>query len=457
MASSRAGGRLAVAAPVIASFLLAIGVHLLVPATEPQADAKTYSAIASGIARVEAYDNEYDRGWSVGGLAMRGYAYPLFVSAVYAVTGGVHPDSVQWVQAVVFLPLTTFLIYIAGREAFSHRLGLIAAWLFALWLPAAWHTFWLLTETMLDFLMALLLALLAAALARGSPRLMVAAGLTAAVLSISHSAYQLLWIVLAVALVASLLVRDRRQLELAVVFVLGALVIVAPYGAYTITADLPRLGEGARGYGGGGGWSFYIGSRWQTGFQQADDDLRIADLSEPGQLVAVGEAIDRDEIEVEPHLLATIRSKLARPDPWHQTLTDRDYYRAGLANMVEKPSKWPRKVSRNVQAMFTVPSDLRLYKPDPEPGSTWFRPIWRPLGFLVAALAATGMSYVLARRRDRLVLFVPVMLQLLVFIVATDAVARYTIPLWSSLCLLASVGLAAVWGVSEATYRRLSR
>src|SRR5262249_9179121 len=178
--------------------------------------------------------------------------------------------------------------------------------------------------------------------------------------------------------------------------------------------------------------------------------------------------IDKGELHVEPHLLATIRRKLAGPDPYRATLEDWDYYRAGIANLLETPSKWPDKVLLNARALFLVPPDIGFYGPARAEGGstmsdsyklilecghpcrgpgpterTWFRGIWRPLSAALLLLWVVGLVSVTIRRRDRLVLFVPLVFQivLLMFFVVE---ARYVIPLWSSMFLLAGVGTAAL-------------
>lgn len=437
----------AVAAPLLASLILASVVQALAPRTALIADARTYDAIAQGLAS----DDSYELSRAVDGLGMRGYAYPLIIAAVYGIAG-FDPGAVEWMQAAVFVPLTTLLIYLAGREAFSRRTGLIAAWLFALWLPAAWYSLWLTIETTLNLMAAILLALLAAALARGSPRLAILAGSASGLLSISHAAFQFLWIVLLVALTVYLWIRERRRFALAGFFALGTAAIILPYMVFTAAAHLPHLGEGARGYGGGGGWTFWIGSRWQTDFTLGPGDYEAGDLYGPGALVELGKKIDQGRVHVEPHLLKTIRAKLARPDAEQLTLTDGDYYRAGLENLLDRPGKWPRKLGRNAETLFLVPRDLNFLPEDPLPSQTWFRPLWRPLSAMLAVLSLAGLFYVLARRRDDVILVVPLVFQLLLLMV-THADYRYIIPLWSSMFLLAGAALAALPPVRAAPNR----
>lgn len=433
-----------VAAPVLVTAVLAFTMHAVVGGSEPIWDALAYSGMASGLIGHGEVAPFTDHQWVIEGLAIRGYVYPLYVAVVYAAAGGVHPELAQAVQAIVFLPLTTLLIFVAGKEAFSRRVGLTAAWLFALWFPAIWHTRLLYTETLLALLMALLLALLARAISRGSPKFALLAGTVASLLAISHTAYQLLWIVLGVSLAVHLWLAGKQRFALAGYYVLGAIPIMLSYVVLTVAADLPGMGEGARGHAQGGGWTFYVSTRWETDFKPVvPDDLAIGSLV-PGKLVEVGPRIEAGEVEVEDDLLAIIERKLARPDPYHETLTDADYYRAGVANLLERPGKWPRRVWVSSVELFLLPEDLVLAEPDSASGQRWFRPIWRPLSALLVALAIGGLLCVLRQHRNRLVLFVPPLCQAGLFVLMAAPQARYSIPFWPFMFLLTAVALVAI-------------
>ena len=146
-------------------------------------------------------------------------------------------------------------IYVAGREAFSRRVGLVAAWCFALWFPAAWHTQWLLTETTTDLLMAAVLALLALTLVRRSARVAGLTGVTLGVIGISHSAYQFLpWVMVVTMALWAAFGHGRARLVAALS--LGVASVLLPFALAVTAAGQPHLGEGGRGYGGGGGWNF---------------------------------------------------------------------------------------------------------------------------------------------------------------------------------------------------------
>jgi hypothetical protein len=204
------------------------------------------------------------------------------------------------------------------------------------------------------------------------------------------------------------------------------------------------MGEGARGHAQGGGWTFYVSTRWETNFKPVvPDDLVVGSLT-PGRLVEAGKKIDAGEVEVEEDLLATIREKLARPDPYNETLTDGDYYRAGVANLLERPSRWPERLWVNGVALFVQPDDLVLAEPDSAPGQRWFRPVWRPLSALLTILALVGLVQILLRHRNRVVLFVPWLFQAGVIVLMSAPQARYAIPFWPTMFVAAAVPLVAI-------------
>ena len=440
---------LVVILPSLISLLLGLTLRALLPTVSPVGDSVTYHMIAAGLTG-QNHDPYYGFHWAIGGLAARGFVYPSLVASVYWLLGGPHPGAIAWIQAVVMVPLTTFLIYVAGREAFSRRVGIVASWAFALWFPAVWHTMWLMTETLLNLMMALLVVLLAATIRRKSAKLALLCGVVSGLLSVGHSAYQFLPIALVLAFLAHLCFSGRRHFWLAGFIVIGIFFIQVPYRIAVIAADLPRLGQGAKGYGGGGGWGFYIASRFDTNFIGINDDNHLVDLAAPGQLIEVGRKIDRGEIHVKSHLLKIIRQKLALPDAVNQTLTDSDFYRAGIQNLLERPDKWPIKLENNVIELFVIPDGIRFYAPDPTT-ATWFRKPWPALSKGLILCTLLGSLFAFWKHRDRLVLFVPAAFQSAVFIVVIVE-WRYVIPFWSSMFLLAAAGvvgclesLSAAW------------
>jgi hypothetical protein len=442
--------------PPTASLILGVGVHLAAGTAPPQADAATYDAIASGLAGVNS-DAYYGLHWAIGGLADRGFLYPLPIALIYAIAGHPVPEAVGWIQALLFVPATTALIHVAGREAFSRRVGLVSAWMFAIWFPALWHTGWLVTESLTNLLMAGLLALTAAMLRRRTAILGVAVGAMLAVVALSHSAFLALPWVMVLALFVHFQVFDRTRIRV-VSAVLGAFLVVwIPVTLGAAAFGLPRLGQGAQGYGGGGGWTFWAGSRAATDFTPGPTDQFVGDLSSFGQLLDVERRIERGELLVDPRLRATIRQKLDRADdPRAATLEDADYYRVGLENLLDSPGEWPRKLRRNATILFFVPGNLRLYIPERH-AAGWITRPWRPLSAVLLMLAVVGIAWTALERRTRLVLALPLIVQVgLLMVFVTEP--RYLIPLWSSMFLFAGVGVVYLAeALHTAAVRRLER
>jgi hypothetical protein len=417
---------------------------------EPIADAATYNAIAAGLVGQHPYGAYYDLDWAVGGLMGRGILYPVFLAPFYAVAGEPAPAAAGWLNALLLLPLTTLLVSVAGRVAFSRRVGVAAGWAFALWFPAAWHTRYLLTETLTDLLVAATLALLALTIARTSRCAGFVLGVVLGALSISHAAFQFLPLVMVLALGIHFRVVSRRSLPIAGLVAAGVLCVHAPYVAIRTAADLPRLGAGAQGYGGGGGWTFYVASRAETGFAPIPDDYVIGDLSAPGQLQEVARRIARGELNVEPDLAEVIRRLAATPDAAHATLTDADYLHAGVHNLLEHPGRLPEKLRLNASTLFVLPSGLPSYDQQggavaaEEPAPRRLLSIWRPLSGALLALTLLGLAYLLLIRPGRIVLAVPFAFQTALVLVSL-AEPRYVVPLWSSMFLVAACGVAGWW------------
>jgi hypothetical protein len=425
--------------PVVATALVAAAVHLAVRTPEVISDARLYEFIARGLL------GDPEVPVPLEGLAVRGYLYPVFIAVLYAIAHT--PEIVVLVQGLVLLPLTTLLVYVAGREAFSRRTGLIAAWGFALWLPAAWQTNLLLTETMLALLLAALLALLAATLARGTRNLALGAGATAAIVSVAHPAYQFLWLVVLLAAVA--IVRRR---EVVTPMAIGMATIVVPYAALVLVGA-PRLGQGDTPYSGsGGGWNFYVGSRAETNFTAVPSDYVVwhnrDDLGRVQQLERAG------LVEMEPRLAAAIERKLASPEPSERRLTDADYWALGREHLLAAPENWPAKLRRGAATILLFPRDPRVLGTPGAAEVVWWRDVWRPFSFGLLLLALGGLVYVLARRRDRLLLFVPGLAAVFAFSLV-HAEPRYGVPLWPALFLLAALPVSLVWERVAAGAQRL--
>jgi hypothetical protein len=119
-------------------------------------------------ARGERIDAEHPYPRTTDGwipVTVRPAGYPLLMSFFYRIgnyTGMV--ASIQWVQ-VVLDALTCLLLFLFARNIFGRRVGIAAAWLYALLLPAIVQVLGFIPDTMSRFLAALILCV--ASYARG--------------------------------------------------------------------------------------------------------------------------------------------------------------------------------------------------------------------------------------------------------------------------------------------------
>ena len=426
------------ALPVLASLLLGIVWQSIVRTPEPESDALLYDWLASALSGHG--EPGQDVRYAVDGMAIRGWTQASLMAATYVVAGP-EPAAYAWMQAVVLLPATTLLVYVAGRFAFGRAVGLVAAWGFALWFPLVYHTTWVMPETTIGLVAAGSLALLAVAVARASVPAALGLGVVLGVLSLTHSAWQFAGLLTLVALAVHLLVFDRSNLRLAAYAGVGLIAILGPYTVVQAAADLPQMGQGGLGYGAGGGWTLWSGSRSTTDFLPIEDSFTVANLNGPGGVVEMSRLLDAGELEIDEHLAETIRAKAASPEAATLQLTDGDFYDAALANLLDDPGAWPRKLEQGLTTVFLPNVDLVFFAAPLE--QTWFREPWRPLAKGVVVLLVLGLALLVVRRRDRLIMAVPVAAQTAVFLVAVPE-HRYGYPLLSSVFLLASYAVVSL-------------
>ena len=139
------------ALPVLASLLLGIVWQSIVRTPEPESDALLYDWLASALSGHG--EPGQDVRYAVDGMAIRGWTQASLMAATYVVAGP-EPAAYAWLQAVVLLPATTLLVYVAGRFAFGRAVGLVAAWGFALWFPLVYYTTWVMPETTIGLVAA---------------------------------------------------------------------------------------------------------------------------------------------------------------------------------------------------------------------------------------------------------------------------------------------------------------
>jgi 4-amino-4-deoxy-L-arabinose transferase-like glycosyltransferase len=110
-------------------------------------DEKDYTLLASNL--LEHGEFAFDPGKPT---AIRPPLYPFFVSGIYAIAGVENFQAVRLVQALLSL-VNVWLLYWLGRDAFSHRVGLWAAGLYAFYPTALGFNNLILTEVLFTLLL----------------------------------------------------------------------------------------------------------------------------------------------------------------------------------------------------------------------------------------------------------------------------------------------------------------
>jgi hypothetical protein len=425
--------------PVAVSLSLGTAWHSLSGTPKPESDALLYHWLASALAGFGPNHTGLD--FAVDGMAVRGWTQSALMGALYAVVGHPAAAAFAWLQAVAILPATTGLVYLAGRAAFDRTTGLVAAWAFALWFPLVYYTTWVMPETTTGLVVAGALVLLSLVVTRPSIGWAAVCGAAFGLLSLTHSGWQFAGVVTAVAVLVHFWVYDRDRICVAVALLAVVVGILASYTVVRVATDLPRPGQGGVGYGAGGAWGVWTGSRSFTDFLPVPDDYTIANENAPGGVVHHAQLIRTDKLQPDRHLSATILDKAAGPDASTQQITDSDFLHAGFANLLDHPGAWPRKTWVGLKRLFLPNPNLVFYAAPVK--ATWFRHPWRTVAVPLLGLTVAGLVLLLASRRDRLVLFVPLVAQTVIFLVGVPE-PRYSYPLVSSMMLLAAFAALAL-------------
>jgi 4-amino-4-deoxy-L-arabinose transferase-like glycosyltransferase len=85
--------------------------------------------------------------------------YPMFLAAIYSVTGykdGSPLQTVRTIQAIIGA-LTCLIVYLLGKKVGNRKVGLIASFFYAIYPSFVWATTLILTETLYNFLFLLYL------------------------------------------------------------------------------------------------------------------------------------------------------------------------------------------------------------------------------------------------------------------------------------------------------------
>lgn len=405
-------------------------IHSGHPYSEPVADALSYTAAGHALAEVPLNGRAVPFEWGIGSASMRGFTYPVLFALVLRLGGST--ATFAWLQGLVMVPATIVLLFLAGRAAFSARIGAVAAWLYALWIPIAVYTGFLMQETLLSLLMALTLWVLALVVSKPSVKRLLGLGLCFGIMAVTHSAYQYVGLVTLGALMLMWGLRRESWRRAGLVVAAMALVLV-PISLGRIAFDLPGQGEGSRGYGGGGGWTFWAASNVDTDFIPNPAIKSLGDLNSEEVRQRAIEARE-GRLAVDRHMLQVLEAKLG---PEQDTvISDRQFYQAGIQNLLDHPESWPRKATVGISNLLRVPADLGYYGPAVV---QWPGP-WQTVRILLTSLALVGLLMVGLKRRDRLILFVPMLSMYALLLIAMPE-RRHSIPMFGSEMLLVAFAM----------------
>jgi 4-amino-4-deoxy-L-arabinose transferase-like glycosyltransferase len=447
-----------IAAIVALSLALNLAFFFSTPPEPPKHDALSYDIIARYLVGYGPADKPPSENREIGlqGLFRRGLAFPVFLGAVYRVAGSPSYTAACLIQGFI-LPLTVFLTFLFGRVVFSDNVGLLAALLYALYLPAVWHTNFLLTETVLALVVTAGLWLLALFLKRRGRMVGIAAGIVLGIAGISHP----IWLVMPLLILGALYWQYRRDADrwiavrkLGYVLV-GVAVVFVPWTTARVFLGVPQLGGAGSGFGAGGGFTFYAGSRVETRGLALAEDYLVAETYFPlGKLRELYERVEKGEVTIEPILLAIIEEKLASPDKNDWTLTDFDYYRAGIENWFHKPLRVPELLAYKFNWYLLHIATSPSY---PLPHNLFHNPAWRTLFHILnwpgVALAIAGLVITYRKSRNLTPLFAPAVFHTIA-VLATYPDNRYKYPNLSAGFVLIAFTLPVVIGWTRAQWKR---
>ena len=416
MKASRAPARFTPYALAIFVFALALrAFHLWQLRASPfltarLGDSAIYDAWARGIAAGDWLGHE---------VFYQAPLYPYFLGALYASLGD-DPLLVRGLQCVLSA-LSCALLASAGASLFSRGAGLAAGLLLATYAPSIFLDA-LLQKSVLDLLFICLALWLVARLAREPQESLAAAlGLASGALVLARENALVLAGVLAAWLLALPGVAGRRRMALAMVFAAGLAAALLPValrnwwvgGEFHLTTSQfgPNLYIGNH-PGAAGGYEPLRPGRGSAQFERQD----ATDLAED----AVGRPLSPGEVS--------------------------DYWtRRALDYVVSRPADWLRLMLRKLVLLL---SSLELVDSEDQYATADYSSVLRAAGWfghfgVLAPLAVLGAFVSWPRRRELWWLYAAVATyaaSVLLFYV----LARYRYPLIPFLALLAGAGLAGV-------------
>jgi len=161
--------------------------------------------------------------------------YPLFVSFVYLIWG-IDFSTVRIAQGILGT-FSLLLLYLIGARVCNRRVALISIVIGALYIPFVISEGRVLTETLAIFVFLLTVWLLVLSLKRGSWWLVFLAGLSTALMVITRTFFQYVYVLYFPMLLVGLAARKKRIPWSSLFFILGLAVIIVPRLFWTPQVD----------------------------------------------------------------------------------------------------------------------------------------------------------------------------------------------------------------------------
>lgn len=154
--------------------------------------------------------------------------YPVFLSAVYYVTGGVHLNMVRLLQIGLSLVLI-YLVYRLGQRLFDEKVGRVAAWIMAVYPSFVVFTHFILTEILFTVLLLLFVTFFASFLQERSYAPLFWAGLFLGLAALTRSILYPFIIIAVGFLFVAVQGSVRQKTKWALLVTAGYLLMVAPW------------------------------------------------------------------------------------------------------------------------------------------------------------------------------------------------------------------------------------
>ncbi len=226
-ATARRIGAIPIAAILLAVAVLVQVAYALTNTAPPIWDEVGHTRAANALLNLHSFANVSE---AVRTSIRYGMVYPLWLASVYAFAGE-NFFLARLLQGLVAVGTLAFL-YLAAREVYGKRAGVVTLALGVLYLPFVSTAARLLSETLALFWLACALWLTARGLKRGDARAFFFAGIVTVLTGLTRPTLQMLFVAIGLAVFVVLRL-TRKHLRRGFFFVAGVLLVVVPFLLFT--------------------------------------------------------------------------------------------------------------------------------------------------------------------------------------------------------------------------------